>query len=147
MGITLKTNGSSFRAAMESRAANLKVGKQRRIVLFAMTLHRELVLHTPILTGKAKAEWQIGLDSEPNAELLGRTRPPTKVDYDTYAQAAEQTLQTYQSGQTIYIVNNAPYIAALNAGSSRQAPAYFIESVEGFALSELKATLKGSDNG
>lgn len=147
MSISIKTNASSFRAAMESRAANLKIGAQRRIVLFALTLHKELVLHTPILTGKAKAEWQIGLDQEPTAEVLGRTRPPTQVDYATYAQAAEQTLERYQSGQTIYIVNNAPYIAALNAGSSRQAPAYFIESIEGYALSQLKATVKGIGDG
>lgn len=145
MGFSIKTNAASFRAAMESKAANLKVGKQRRIVLFAMTMHRELVNSTPILTGKARAEWQIGLDEEPTNELLGRTRPPTEVDYETYAQAAQQRLEGFQSGQTIYIVNNAPYITALNAGSSLQAPALFIESVEAFALSELKSTVKGGD--
>lgn len=144
MSITLKTNGKSFRAAMESRAANLKVGTQKRIVLFAVTMHRELVLNTPILTGKAKAEWQIALDAQPTEQVLGRTRPPSEVDYETYAAAAEGQLDGYSSGQTIYITNNAPYINALNAGSSRQAAANFVQAAQATALTALKATVKGN---
>lgn len=144
MALSAKTNGASFRAAMESRAANLKLGLQRRIVVYAMTLHQELVVNTPILTGKAKAEWQIGLDSEPTSELLSRQRPPAEVDYGLYAQAAIAKLDGYTSGQTIYITNNAPYINALNAGSSRQAAANFVQAAETAALAALRATVRGS---
>lgn len=144
MALKLSTNGASFRAAMESRAANLKIGLQRRIVLYATTLQMTLVANTPILTGKAKAEWQIGLDEEPNAELLGRTRPPTEVDYGLYEQAAVAKLDAYSSGQTIYIVNNAPYINALNAGSSRQAAANFVQAAVDASKTALRGTIRGS---
>ena len=103
---------------------------------------QELVLNTPILTGKAKAEWQIGLDTPPSGELLARTRPPSQVDYEAYAAAAVGELASYSSGRTIYIVNNAPYINALNAGSSRQAAANFVEASVAEAFKALKATLK-----
>lgn len=141
MTITVSTNGSSFRAAMESRAANLKIGTQRRIVLYVQTVLQNLVATTPILTGKARAEWQIGLDAEPASEVLGAIRPPSEVDYGLYEQAAIARLDSFQSGQTIYIVNNSPYIGALNAGSSRQAAANFVEASIAAASATLKATL------
>lgn len=141
MTIGFKTNGKSFRAAMESRAANLKIGGQRRIVLFTRTILDNLNANTPILTGKARAEWQAGLDEAPTVEVLGRVRPPTEIDYEAYAQAASARLDGFRSGQTIYIVNNAPYIAALNAGSSRQAAANFVEASIADATAVLKAKL------
>ena len=126
---------------MESRAANLKIGQQRRILLFTASFLRTVTADTPILTGKARAEWQTGLDTIPTNQQLGRTRPPTEVDWSAYTDAAVAELQGYSSGQTIYIVNNAPYIGALNAGSSTQAAANFIEVAIATATSEARGRL------
>ena len=126
---------------MASRAANLKIGAQRRIVVYGTEIQTRLVAATPILTGKARAEWQVGLDHEPTGELLSRERPPTQVDYESYSQAAQAIIDSFQSGQTIYIVNNAPYIASLNAGFSAQASANFVQVAIDEAGAVLRATL------
>jgi hypothetical protein len=126
---------------MESHAANLKLGSQRRIVLYAIQMHMNLTEATPILTGKAKAEWQVGLNIEPTSELLPDVKSPTRVDWQAYAQAAELEISQFQSGQTIYIVNNASYIADLNAGSSVQAAANFVQVAVDRAGDALRATL------
>lgn len=144
--ITSSTNASSFRKAMQSRAANLRIGGARRIVLFAQSYHGKLVQATPKLTGKATAEWQLTLNGVPTQELLPRTRPPTEVDYGAYAQAADAEVGRFKSGDTIYITNLAPYINALNAGSSRQAAANFVQVAEAEALAELRATVKVFDD-
>jgi hypothetical protein len=141
MPFVFKSNGTDFRRRMESRAANLKIGSQRRITLFAESFLRTVALDTPILTGKARAEWQVGIDALPTNELLGRERPPTQVDWGAYLDAAVAQLSGYQSGSTIYIVNNAPYITALNAGSSVQASANFIEVAIATATTEARGRL------
>lgn len=54
---------------------------------------------------------------------LERVRAATPVDTG----AARDAWHLRKDGNTVQIVNDKDYIAELNAGSSRQAPRYFVE--------------------
>jgi len=63
---------------------------------------------TPVKTGYARSRWSYKFEKDQNGELVG------------------------------VIDNDAPYIGRLNAGSSQQAPKFFIEQVL-IAIGELSA--------
>lgn len=85
---------------------------------------------TPVDTGFARANWlpRIG---QPAEKAVG-TRPAKKgdpgVDESGVEAGIAEIATLFRIGiGNIYITNHVPYVAALNAGSSRQAPAGFIE--------------------
>jgi len=86
---------------------------------------RDVVPRTPVDTGHARRNWQANYGAPSGQELPG-------VD-----QAGQNTIQSgvarIKSGEKrnaflpLIIENNVPYIGRLNEGSSRQAPAMFVE--------------------
>lgn len=88
---------------------------------------------TPVDTGRARGNWQTSLNSPANGEsgLLDQTG-------QTALARGRAAVAGKQYGQPIYIVNNAPYIALLNAGSSKQAPANFVEIAIQTALAGIR---------
>lgn len=79
---------------------------------------------TPVDTGWARANWVPNIGS-PLQGVVGAPGKPNNAA-QTSAQAS---LIRYSLGQgPIYITNNVPYIGRLNAGSSKQAAAGFIQS-------------------
>lgn len=86
--------------------------------LAAERLHAAMVLNTPIKTGYARSRWTI------------RQTDAYTVKY-TFSKPG-------LFGEFNYTISNdAPYIIYLNAGSSKQAPAFFIESTilsQGFRI-------------
>lgn len=87
-----------------------------------------LVPDTPILTGRARANWQAEVGAIPTGVLFPEPdKPPTPaagqvIGINALVTAADQ----YRGGSFIGIANNVPYIGKLNAGSSAQAPAGFV---------------------
>lgn len=85
---------------------------------------------TPVDTGWARANWvpQIG---EPFRGTAG-TREQAEagnVSGAEQGQGLATVAATYKLERgKVYISNNVPYIGRLNAGSSRQAPAGFVEA-------------------
>lgn len=81
----------------------------------ALIADRTLVLATPVDTGRARANWNVGI-----GVLDTRERDP-----DPSGQAAiergKQVIASYTTG-TIVIANALPYIEALDQGHSAQAP-------------------------
>ena len=80
---------------------------------------------TPVLTGWARANWvpQIG---SPSGRVVGT---PETVSTGTQQAALARIASTYRVSQgTVTIGNNVPYIVRLNAGSSQQAPAMFVQA-------------------
>lgn len=74
---------------------------------FGFTLLGEIIKATPVLTGRARANWNIS-DNQPN--------------YAT-TESTEQQLVGYISGENdIFIANGLPYINRLDSGYSSQAP-------------------------
>lgn len=79
---------------------------------------------TPILTGRASASWNAALNTP---DLTTKSE-----DYDNPEGAPYEGwvgLTGTKSKDVIYITNNVSYIDELNSGSSRKAPAGFVEKV------------------
>lgn len=97
--------------------AELVEVKQRQ---FLLDTWNELVDATPVLTGKARASWFLSPGFPKTIEL------PDGV----YGRPVEPNLAQYKRNHTRWLIaNTAPYIAQLNAGNSRQAPAGFVNRI------------------
>jgi hypothetical protein len=84
---------------------------QRKIVLEALT---RLIQKTPVDTGRARANWQVGIDADPSGQ----------VDYQGQdALVAGLSVIAAMPLCTAYITNNVEYIERLEEGHSKQAPA------------------------
>ena len=84
---------------------------------------------TPVKTGRARGNWQIGIGNDPISEL----------DRKGYVGEEElPKLDKLDGDETIYISNNLPYIRALEYGHSKQAP----QGMVGVTVSHLKSTVE-----
>lgn len=105
-----------------------------------------LTVRTPVDTSKALSNWLTSLSD------------PILIDMDAYYEGiygstasssraatlshTETILAGKQPGEAIFIANSAPYIRELNEGSSKQAPAGFVEASLLAARAELPAIIK-----
>jgi hypothetical protein len=114
-----------FKADMKafSDAVGVTVGAATEKVV--ILIHGDVVNQTPRLTGRAAGSWGISLDTPgdyelPEGEYGGSGRA---------AQSQQRVLRQLQKTpfRTVWIYNNLSYIEELNMGSSRQAPAGFVE--------------------
>lgn len=118
--------GPKGKKPFEGIANTLLLRIESKIKEIVFDIHANLVdpqEGTPRDTGWAANNWVPQIKSE----YAGTAGSPGKVD----SSAAENGLNkvaTWKSGQgPINITNNVPYIGRLNAGSSKQAPAGFVE--------------------
>jgi len=81
---------------------------------------REVVLATPVDTGYARGNWRPSINSPAES-------PISFLDGTGQATISRIAIvgRRYRTGDVVYIVNRAPYIGALIAGSSPQAPPNF----------------------
>lgn len=112
----------------------------------AKAILRELVEVTPVYTTKALSNWQIGVGA-PVAGAIGAYFPGI-LGYTT-AESSEAALRigyaridAKKLGEVLYISNATPYIGELNRGSSRQAPAGFVERSVLVGKAAARARLK-----
>ena len=109
---------------------------EQLIIRLAFSIHAELVETTPVDTGWARANWffSVGgsLDTSPgpaprrNAQGAFDSARVTAASTSSSATQASVLGYSIQAG-AIFVQNNVPYIVFLNAGSSNQAPAGFIQ--------------------
>lgn len=113
-------------ATKQNKSANKSVTDATLAILKDLTY-----ISTPVDTSKALSNWTVTIGSI-NASYhpafvegeLGNTRSSSAA----IAMAkATNVLKTRQPGQPVYLSNAAPYIVKLNEGSSKQAPAGFVE--------------------
>jgi hypothetical protein len=83
----------------------------------ALAVLEGVVARTPVKTGRARANWQAGLERPPDGVL-----EKTDMDGRTTVDRGRAAIARARPFETIWIVNNLPYIGALEQGSSRQAP-------------------------
>ena len=97
--------------AKDATEAHNKITRAATIELFG-----GVIKSTPVDTGRARGNWQTAVGTPPTDEL--------ERDDKSGAQAiAEVEANTPPgAGQQTYMVNNLPYIFALEEGSSTQAP-------------------------
>lgn len=86
---------------------------------------KRLVQVTPVLKGEAKSNWIVSSGSADNSTV--RAKEQWSLSGAISLTDGESRISSAPRGSRIHITNNVPYIGELNAGSSRQAPAGFIE--------------------
>ena len=79
-----------------------------------------VVSNTPVDTGRARGNWQTTVNAPASGDIKN-VRAPSAVDAEARANMGELK-------DTVFITNNLPYISKLNEGSSKQAPARFVET-------------------
>lgn len=104
----------------------IEINADKLIIETSLAVLSELVVGTPVDTGRARGNWLVGRGSP--------RRPLPETIASLIDPSGQQTIQTGASsirqrrpGVVLYISNNVPYIGRLNDGSSAQAPSGFIE--------------------
>lgn len=100
---------------------------EKKVVATAILIDSQLILNTPVDTGRARANWLPSIDA-PDLSIVppSSTGAPNSVQRDADIQSE---LTRFNFKNTIYISNNLPYIKRLNDGHSQQAPAGFVENI------------------
>lgn len=129
-----KGNAADFARRITYLAEGIPEEAARIVRRVALAVDQAVVMATPVDTGRARANWIVGIDKIPTHwRQPERTKTGHAVPGAGAAAARKAIVQAnleisrYKYGQTIYIANNVPYIGELNRGSSAQAPAGFVE--------------------
>jgi len=83
-----------------------------------------LVETTPVLSGWARANWIANIGSPRSDDPIGS---PERFSLGPQQASAVELLSYRKERGQIFITNRVPYINLLNAGSSTQAPANFVQ--------------------
>lgn len=136
------TDIGGFSKRMKIRAKQLDKNMNKAVREVALIADREVVLQTPVDTGRARSNWIVSLGS-PSREQQDAYTPGQggSTGADNARAALEQAaaeISRRQPGQDINISNNLPYIGRLNEGYSAQAPAGFVQAAVLRAVNALK---------
>lgn len=99
------------------------IAKKHRLICLrlALDIDSRLVLATPVKDGRARSNWLASIESPRRDQVEIRSAEETIAEAVGVVDKAPQF-------PLIYITNNLPYIQRLNEGSSKQAPAAFVET-------------------
>lgn len=109
-------------------------------------LAADLADATPVDTSTALSNWQVSINNPQrdfiDAHNYGAFGSTAFVSImDTY-QLAKIAAEPGRPGQSYWLSNNAPYIIDLNQGSSKQAPAMFIEKTIALSIKKIQPIAK-----
>lgn len=108
----------SFALQVDEFVKRAKLAPDIVVRKVALGIHRDIVLGTPVDTGRARASWGVGL----NRYELVEADITDKSGTQTILRAAAR-LNTYRPGDSVWIGSRLPYIEPLEFGWSKQAPA------------------------
>jgi Bacteriophage HK97-gp10, putative tail-component len=115
---TLSVNVSDFNKAVSDFADKLPETHLAPFVQkIAFQVLRGVVFKTPVDTGRARAGWQVGIDSDPAGQSGADPNGGETISKGL------AVIQRWRPFAQITIVNNVEYIVYLEEGSSKQAPA------------------------
>lgn len=83
----------------------------------AMDIAAQLVNRSPVDTGRFRANWRVGMGA-PNMA----TSTSTDKAGSSTVMAMTGAIDSYTTGQTIWLTNSLPYAQRLENGWSKQAP-------------------------
>lgn len=131
---------------LEAKANKLEKGASEINKQVALFLEGALLWDTPVDTSQALSNWTLTLGA-PDYEFIGPHVPGEHGSTQTASIAeayslAKAAAAKKKPGQEIWLSNNAPYIVDLNAGSSLQAPAGYVQSCVFRARSQIPAIAK-----
>ena len=88
-----------------------------------LSLYRDVIIGTPVDTGRARANWQLAIGSAP-ASVLNKTdkgRPKSDSGASgSEVRKANQKMGVRKAGRSVFIANNLGYIGKLEEGHSKQ---------------------------
>lgn len=103
--------------------------------MFATELVQDLEKVTPKKTGFAASGWNVAFgeslgpaESTPNRDSVKSARVPGRLSRMMASVAAFSSVRRGRAGASLRVYNDTAYIGRLNAGSSSQAPAGFIQT-------------------
>lgn len=106
-------------------SVKLLTERNRKLVLkYARALRIGLATATPYRTGRARAGWNLSA----KVPDLSEKGPDYNTSRAASARAGNVRLEGYRVGDDLHITNRVFYITLLNGGSSKQAPALFVET-------------------
>jgi hypothetical protein len=113
-------------------AANAIPGNSDALVRkAALAVDQTVVMATPVDTGRARSNWIVTIDQPAQGEVPSYNPGSHGSTGGAVAQQAidqgKNVISTFKNQKQICITNNLDYIEELNNGSSRQAPASFVE--------------------
>lgn len=91
------------------------------IRLFALEVLKNVIIATPVDTGRARSNWFVNVDTP-------ITYTTDETEYNQHLMTESAKLLSPTSSNVIWLTNNLPYIVRLNNGWSRQQPQPFVES-------------------
>ena len=97
-----------------------KVNEMVRKIVF--DIYRNVVMRTPVDTGRARANWQIDIDRMPT-EILDKTAQSLQ-EAIRLSDAANIITSKIKNNSVIYIINNVEYIIPLEHGHSKEQAPY-----------------------
>jgi len=102
-----------LRKFAEKTGANIDTVRRK----VALDIFGNIIKKTPVDTGRAKGSWVSSINS-PSSSVLNTVDKNGSVALNN----AAQTVSAWDGDDTIWIVNNLPYIRRLEYGWSLQAP-------------------------
>lgn len=126
--------------------ADMERAVSEHIAEVALDLQGELVENpptgTPIDTGWASANWWLRIGSAPTGNDGPAGDPSTRQGGQASGIAAMASY-SIRGGQSIWLTNGVPYISRLNAGSSKQSPAGFVDDAIAHIVTKYKRVTLG----
>lgn len=128
--------------------AEFSIFTEKTMIALVLNLTDTLVTVTPKDTGFASQNWIPGI-SPFEVDLTDINKREQKIELTPQISEIRNTrllnlLGGYKLSQgSIYIVNNVPYIIDLNDGSSRKAPAAFVQSAIESTITEVGGKIRG----
>jgi len=117
---------------LAERDAPEKANLFKRVV--ALHILRGVVMKTPVDTGRARANWQVGVNRRPRGQIaVSESGGQRGTAGGAAITKGTGEIATVQPGEDVWISNNLPYIEVLENGSSKQAP----NGMVGVTLAEL----------
>ncbi len=133
---------TDFIARMKARGEQVEQRLKEGVQAVAFAVVRQVITASPVDTGLFCANWVASIGTPSAGVRLpfspgkqGRTGAANKSEA---IRQAESVIASRKPGQDIWICNNVDYGRDLNAGSSRQAPANFVELGIQSGLAELR---------
>ncbi len=124
-----------FARRIARRARQVETGASRTVRRVALAINQSVIFATPVLTGHARANWQIGIESPVTDEIDEEDKSG-----QTTIIRNESVIQTSKPRKSIILSNNVPYIHVLNEGSSAQAPEQFVQIAVKDAIAAISRT-------
>ncbi|ELY5803494.1 HK97 gp10 family phage protein [Cronobacter sakazakii] len=112
------SENAAFMASINAFVDRAKANQEQVIRKVFLGIHTRLVMMSPVLTGRFRGNWQIGLDNLPEGTLDVYDKTGT----ETIARGALVIEQFKVGMKSVYFTNNLPYAYALEMGHSQQAP-------------------------